>query len=256
MRYTEHYEVSSHDVDINNYIKPSLLQRYMIETADHQMRDRRPTYYELFMDGKAFILTRISIEVYGQIRKYDKLDVQTWRCPEKGATFTRCFAVMRSEEVMAKGYSVWAVVNHRTGKLCKASEVDLSSYEIEEPHPMNIPNRFRLPKELDFEKVGEKTVLYSDVDINLHMNNTMYPDMLWNLIPGIRDKAVTSVNLRFQKEAPLGADIEIYMAKMPEPVCEDKNAEETYCFYSTVEEGTNIEALISVRNVKHGETII
>lgn len=250
MRYTEHYEVSSHDIDINNYIRPSLLQRYMIETADHQMRDRKPTYYELFIDGKAFILTRISIEIYGQISKYDKLTVQTWRCPEKGATFTRCFAVLRGDEVMAKAYSVWAVVNHETGKLCRAAEIDLTNYEIEEPHEMNIPNRFRLPKDLDFAKVGVKTVLYSDVDINLHMNNTIYPDVLWNFIPDIQEKAVTSVNLRFQKEAALGADIDIYMAKLPAPVPEDKNAEETYCFYSRVEEGVNVEAMISVKKVK------
>ena len=51
---------------------------------------------------------------------------------------------------------------------------------------------------------------YSDVDINLHMNNTYYPDMLWGLIPDIQEKEVTSVNLRYQKEAPLGGEITIY----------------------------------------------
>lgn len=42
--YREHYSVSSHDVDINNNIKPSSLARLMQETANHNMRDRRPTY--------------------------------------------------------------------------------------------------------------------------------------------------------------------------------------------------------------------
>ena len=250
MRYVEHYEISSHDTDYNDYIRPSLLQRYLIETADHQMRDRRPTYYELFADGKAFILTRITIEIYGQIKKYDKIDVQTWRCPDKGASFTRCFQVLRQGEVMAKGYSVWAVVNHQTGRLCKTSELDLSNYEVEEPHPMNLPNRFRLPKDMEFTHVGDKVVFRGETDINRHMNNTYYSDMLWNYIPGIEEKAVTSVNLRYQKEAPLGGKIEIYMGKLDEPAAGDENAEETYCFYTKVAEGINVEAMISVKKVK------
>ncbi|MCI9638554.1 acyl-[acyl-carrier-protein] thioesterase [Emergencia sp. 1XD21-10] len=249
MRYTDNYVITSHDVDINNHLRPSLVQRYMIETADHQMRDRKPTYYELFVDGKAFILTRISIEIYRQTEKYDEITVQTWRCPEKGATFIRCFVMVCKGEIVAKGYSVWAVVNHETGKLCKASEVDLSNYEMEEPHEMGLKDRFRLPKDLKFEKVGTKQVAYSDVDINLHMNNTYYPDMLWGLIPDIQEKEVTSVNLRYQKEAPLGGEITIYMAKLPAPVPEDSRAEETYCFYTEVEAGTNVEAMIGVRKV-------
>lgn len=250
MRYVEYYEVSSHDTDYNNYIRPSLLQRYLIETADHQMRDRRPTYYELFMDGKAFILTRITIEIYGQIRKYDKIEVETWRCPEKGATFTRCFRVLRDGEELARGYSVWAVVNHRTGKLWKASEIDLSNYEWEEPQKMHLPDRFRLPKDLEFTHVGDKIVFRGETDINGHMNNTYYSDILWNFIPEIENKAVTSVRLRFQKEAALGGNIEIYMGKLDAPIAEDKNADETYCFYTKVEAGTNVEAMISVKNVK------
>lgn len=249
MRYQDSYTVTSHDTDYNDYIRPSLLQRYMIETADHQMRDRKPTYYELFQDGKAFILTRITIEIYGQISKYDKIDVQTWRCPEKGATFTRCFSVLIDGKEMARGHSVWAVANHKTGKLCRASEIDLSNYEIEEPHKMNLPDRFRLPKDTAFTYVGNKTVFRGETDINRHMNNTYYSDMLWNFIPDIEEKTVTSISLRYMKEAPLGAAISIYMGKLDAPIPEDRQAEETYCFYTEVAEGTNVEALISVKNV-------
>lgn len=250
MRYTEHYEISSHDIDLNNFIRPSLLQRYMLETADHQMRDRKPTYVELFKEGKAFILTRISIEIYGQISKYDHIDVETWRCPEKGATFTRCFVIKRAGQVMAKGYSVWAVVNHETGKLLRASEVDISNYETEEAHQMQIPDRFRLPKDIEYSHVGSKEVLLGDTDINQHMNNTCYPDMLWSFIPDIMEKAVTSVNLRFQKEAVWGDTVEIYRAKMETPLPQDADAEETWCFYSEVGGKINVEAEIGVKRIK------
>ena len=114
---------------------------------------------------------------------------------------------------------------------------------------MNLPDRFRLPKDTAFTYVGNKTVFRGETDINRHMNNTYYSDMLWNFIPNIEEKTVTSISLRYMKEAPLGAAISIYMGKLDAPIPEDRQAEETYCFYTEVAEGTNVEALISVKNV-------
>lgn len=250
MRYTENYTVTSHDVDINNNIRPSLLLRYMQETANHHMRDRKPSYYDLFFDGKSFIVTRVTIEIFQQIHQYDQIQVQTWRCPEKGATFIRCYAILRDGELMAHAYSEWAVTNQKTGKLCRASEVDISNYDTDEPLDLSIATRFRLPKDIEYVRAGEKVVFYSDVDMNLHMNNTHYPDMLWNFIPDVTAKEVTSINLRFMREAPLGGNVEVYMGKLPSPLAADEKAEETYCFASKVKDDVNVEAQIGMRKLK------
>lgn len=249
MRYRENYLVTSHDVDVNNNMKPSLILRYMQETANHQMRDRKPSYYDLFFEGKSFIITRITIEVYEQIHQYDQIEVATWRCPEKGATFIRCYEITCGGKVAARGYSVWAVTNQKTGKLCKASEIDISNYDTDEPLDLKLPTRFRLPKDIEYVKAGEKEVFYSDVDMNLHMNNTHYPDMLWNFIPDVIEKEVTSINLRFMKEAPLGEKIDIYMGKLDASLPEDVNAQDTYCFASKVSEGVNVEAQIGMKKL-------
>lgn len=116
MRYTENYEVTCHDVDVNNNIKPSLILRYMQETANHQMRDRKPSYYDLFFAGKSFIVTRVTIEIFAQLHQYDKIQVDTWNCPAKGVTFLRCYEIRRGDETVARAYSVWAVTDHETGK--------------------------------------------------------------------------------------------------------------------------------------------
>lgn len=250
MRYIENYEVTCHDVDVNNNMKPSLVLRYMQETANHQMRDRKPSYYDLFFAGKSFIITRITIEIYEQLHQYDQFEVATWRCQEKGATFIRCYEITCRGRIMARGYSVWAVTDHRTGKLCKASEVDISNYDTDEPLQLDLPTRFRLPKTIEYTKAGEKEVFYSDVDMNLHMNNTHYPDMLWNFIPDVISKEVTSLNLRFMKEAPLGGRIEVYLGKMATPLAEDPAAEETFCFASKVGGQVNVEAQIGMRKLQ------
>ena len=250
MKFTEKYEVTSHDVDVNNNMRPSLIIRYMQETANHQMRDRGPTYFDLFFKGMSFVITRMTVEITSQLHQYDKIEVSTWNCPCKGATFIRCYEITRDGELAARAYSAWAMNNLNTGKLCRTSDVDLSNYESGEPFEMNLPTRVRLPKDIEYENVGSKEVMYSDVDMNVHMNNTNYPDMLWNYIPDIRNKKLTSVNLRFIAEAPLGSTVDIYMGKAAEPYKGDTMAEEAYCFASRVGEKTNVEAVFGLAPVE------
>jgi len=250
MRYTKRFYVSSHDVDVNNHIKPSSLQRFMMEAAMNQMKDRKPSYGELFAKDQAFILTRVTIEIFHQIEQYTEIDVQTWNCPAKGVTFNRCFEICCEGRLMARAQTVWGVVSHETGKLWKSSEVDISNYESEEELAMTLPTRFRFPKGLNFEAAGTKRVRYGEVDMNMHMNNTYYVDVLWDYIPDILNKEVTSVSLRYHAEAPLGSELEIIMGQLPEPVPQDEQAEETYCFKSFVGGNLNIEAMIGVRKTK------
>lgn len=212
MFYSEKYTVTSHNVDVNNNLRPTMLGQFMQETANHHMRDRKPTYYELFSVGKSFIVTRMAFEIMEQIHQYDNIEVKTWRCPEKAATFIRCFVVESDGRPVAKAYSEWAVANRNTGKLCKADEVDISNYETDEPLEMSVPVRFRLPKDADWKHVGTKRVMYSDVDMNMHMNNTRYLDMLWNYIPEIVSRKVTSISIRYMAEAPINEDMEIFIA--------------------------------------------
>lgn len=250
MRFTEEYEITSHDIDINNNIKPSMIIRYMQETANHQMRDRKPTYLDLFTKGLSFVITRMTVEIYAQLHQYDRIHVSTWNCQGKGATFIRCYEIKRNEEVIAKAYSAWAMHNMNTGKLAKTSDIDLSNYETEDAYEMSLSTRVRLPKDIEYEKVGQKEVLYSDVDMNLHMNNTNYPNMLWNYIPDVQDKIVTSINLRFMQEAALGSKVDIFRGMLTEPIKEDKFAEETYCFVSKIGDAVNVEAIIGTARIK------
>ncbi len=42
------------------------------------------------------------------------------------------------------------------------------------------------------------------------MNNTRYADMLWNFLPGHEEKRITSLDISYLNEAPLGCELEIY----------------------------------------------
>ncbi len=250
MKYREEFEITCHDVDENNHIKPTELIKYLQDTANHQMRDRKPSYYDMFFNNQAFIITRMSVQIYMQLEQYDTIEVSTWRCRDKGATFPRCYQIKRDGDVAVSAYSEWAVVDHTTGRLYRTNEVDTSNYENDEEIMIDIPKRFRMPKDLEMEQVGRHHVCYSDCDMNRHMNNANYSNMLWDRIPGITDKEVTSINIRFMKEAALGSDIDISMGKAAPEIGADPVAEDIFVFKTAVPEGTNVECFMGVRKTE------
>lgn len=258
-RYKEHFTVSSHDVDNNNMLRPSMLVQFMQETANHQMRDRRPTYYELLNDGKAFVVTRFSMDVKQPPKMYDELVCETWSCPAKAATFIRSFRVLRGSEPCAEGYSEWALSDRKSGELVRTKEIDLSEYESEEPKKTLMPTRFRLPNDIEYEKVGKKKVFYSDVDLNMHMNNTRYSDMLWNYIPDVEKKIVRGVSIRFMAEAAYGSEIEIFrsngkvdsaiLSLENQAMSRDGKFFDYHLFRTTVNDKKNVDAIFKMEEL-------
>lgn len=249
MYYSADYRVGCMDVDVNDIIKPTELVMYLQETANGQMHDRRPSYAELFAEDKALIITRFSLEIYDEIRQFDNINVRTWTCGEKGATLYRAYQVVRDDECVALGTGDWAVVGVSDGHLYRTSEIDLSNYESGEKPELKIPSRFRFPKDVEFQDAGSYTVRLSDCDMNMHMNNTMYHDMLWNTIDDVMDRKVTSINIRYRTEAKCGGDVHISKGMVPPEIAGDPNADAVFAFRTETEGSTNVEALIGTRKL-------
>ena len=166
MLYTEHFEVSSHDTDPNNIARASSVLRYMQETANHQMRDQKPSYSELFEQGMAFVLSRIRMSLYHPLHQYDKIDVQSWPCESRGASFNRCYRIYKDGLIIAEAASIWALVGTKDRKLYRNNDVDFSNYSFGEPVELDLPGRFHIPQEVNLSLVGERTIEYGDIDCN------------------------------------------------------------------------------------------
>lgn len=245
--YTTEFEITTHQIDQNGNIRPTAVAAMMQEAGTRQLRDRGPDYYELFFSGKSLILTRLVTEYIGMPKVFSKVDVKTWLCKPKAATLRRCFAIEKDGELLIKAYSEWALYEINEDRLCKTSEVDFSNCEGDEPIKLQEKIKIRLPKDLEYKKVGTKEILYSDVDMNLHMNNTKYQDMIWQYIDEIEKKEVVSTNIRFRTEGSYGSIIDIYLAKG-----ENTGEIENWYFYTLIVEGKkpgtrNIEGKFSVK---------
>ena len=213
MKYTEKYKVRWHDTDATRKVRPSELLVYMQETANRQFESAgRDLDDERDTQRVAFILSRISLDFFAPIRAYEEIEVDTFTCESRGFSFERGFLIRKNGETVAKGASVWALVDLENGNLIRADAYDVG-FENEPKVVTDTPLRIRMPKPEEFTPVGKRKISYSDIDYNLHMNNTQYPNMLCDFMDISDTESISGMSLSYLHEAALGDEIDIYRVK-------------------------------------------
>lgn len=211
MKFSYHDTVKWHDTDANRRVRPSQILTYMQEAANLQMAANSRNLDRLRdEEGLAFLLSRISIRIYDQLHAYDPFDSETWIVDGHGAATTRCFRILREGQVMAEGLSLWALMDIRQHKLLRASSFDHGFAGDEVLNLPDLPVRFPVPSPSDMDRVGERKIVYSDLDYNGHMNNTRYPDMLCDFTDGILSRQVVGLSMSFLHEATFGHTLQVY----------------------------------------------
>ena len=212
MIYTEKYRISSQKCDFNGVVRPSEILRYMHETANLQMRKYGPSNAELRAENKAFILSKINLSFYRELRAFDEIRVETWAVESKGVSFYRCSRVFRDEDLVAEMVAVFALVDIETKRLCRVTDVEFGFDAEPNMLELDLPARFRIPEEVELGLIGEYTVNYSDTDINMHMNNTKYPDMVCDFLPDPANLRVVGMSLAYYREAAFGDTVTVERA--------------------------------------------
>ena len=208
MKWCGKYRVRANDVDCNQVVSATKILQFMQDGAFSQMEENGPTYDELFRQGLAFILSKMQVHIHAPLYSHDNITVESWACPSKVLIFQRCYRILRDDQVVAEAVSAWALAGVEDRKLHRVTEVELH-YGTDEPLELEGAARLRLPADLALTQVGKHTVCYADIDQNMHMNNTVYADMLCSFIP-MENKRVSALHINYQNEAPLGETVRIF----------------------------------------------
>ncbi|MBE6689768.1 MAG: hypothetical protein E7590_00595 [Ruminococcaceae bacterium] len=212
MKYVEKYNVRWHDTDANREVHPSGVLMFMQETGNRQFEAAdRPLDKIRDEEGVGFILSRIAIEMKEPIHAYEDIFVETFTCESRGYTFPRGWEIKRRGKVVARAMSQWALVRVADKSLVRSGDFPMS-FGDEPELQLEMPLRFRVPSDLTFETVGHRTIAFSDIDYNMHMNNTKYPDMLCDFLPDPAHTRVIGVSLAYRKEAAYGDTLTVERA--------------------------------------------
>ncbi len=212
MKYTVKFTINSHETDANGVLRPSALLRYMQEAANLQMHVFGPDMRSLVTEqNKTFVVSRLAVNVYADLFAWDEIEVTTWANPSPGAAFRRSTQARRDGVIVAEMISVFALVDLKTGRLCRTSDLKFGFDTDDSVLDIDEPESFRIPSDVEAALLGEHTVRYADVDYNMHMNNTVYPDVLCGFLPEMEKKRVLSFAIHYMHEAKPHETFKVYV---------------------------------------------
>ena len=233
--WSEQLRVSAHDTDINDNVRPSAMLRYMQEAAVLEFHNTKPSIEQMRRENhKTYLLSRLSMRIYRPLGAYEYITAQSWACPSRHSTFIRCGQVLHGNELVAQLHSTWALV-----------DLDTRSLLLVEDNPvlfgtapvLDMPTRLRIPRQVPFSEAARRTVTYHDCDVNCHMNNTRYADMLCDYLD-MHGHAVSSLMINYNHEAALGETV---------TVLRGQDEDGTWYFRTQKENGENgIEAAVTL----------
>lgn len=209
MVYSATYETRWHDTDACRVLRPSAMLTYFEETADRHVRSVGKSLDDMRDEDKVgFILTRMTIVFYSPVPADVTLTIETWTSEGRGFSTERCFRAKVGEEIVAEATSMWALMDVEARRPVKIANAPFE-FSHEPPLALDAPVRVAIPRDLALEEVGTRRIAYSDIDYNMHMNNTRYPDMLCDFMPDMAGKRMSRVTMSFVREAALGHTLSV-----------------------------------------------
>jgi len=127
--------------------------------------------HEVFDKGHLWVISRTSLIVYTLPKYQEKVIFRTYPLKNKMFFYPRVFTIeSENNEKLVEGLSIWALIDKDTRKFLLPKESGVI-YDKDDGETLVIDTKIK-PETTTF--CLERTVLYSDLDINGHMNNINY----------------------------------------------------------------------------------
>lgn len=215
MIYKEQFKIRTIETSSRHTARPSVVVDILNEVAGAHLAAIGVDDVAMHeVDRKAFIISRMTLEIYDKLPAGTHVDTNTWYSVGKAANFPRNYELLKDGNVAARGFSNWALVDIDSKRLIRYKDYDdLPDDLAEEKISLGIAERFRVPAEAEFKEVATTKVELWQTDINNHMNNVRYIDPMWSAIPEIDNRDVKALSIHYQHEALVGDELKIFVSQ-------------------------------------------
>lgn len=195
--------------DVTGYIKMSSLLQAMQDAGGDDAEKLGFGKDKVFNVGRRWVISRIAGKVKRMPRNDETIEIVTW--PEKNKLFfyPRFTSVQVNGEVCLECDTIWAIIDAETRKPLLPKDTGLILESVPEcEKTMTIESKI-VP--LETNKSFEREVKFTDLDVNNHMNNTVYVDWAYDLIGSkwLEGKELEEFRFAYHTEAKEGEIIKM-----------------------------------------------
>ena len=213
--YCEKTLLLSRDCDLGGLWKPSAILTAMQETAgmhSHILGCGRET---LVQKGVVWVLTRCEVQMEKEARMGSRLSIETFPMPLRRWFFPRYF-VFRDEEGAQVGAAGTLWVLFDLEKRCMVAPGDVAGAIPDNSDltpPLGVPGP--VPRLTGGTLESARTPVYSELDVNGHVNNARYADWLCDALglEVMREYRVKTMRLSYAAEIRPGQAMELRLTR-------------------------------------------
>jgi acyl-ACP thioesterase len=177
--YKKKYHIELSDVDFMKTLKLSKLFNYFQDIASDDVESQGAGIDILEEKyGAAWVLIRIRVDIFRMPAWNEDILLETWYEEPRKLDIERNFTVRDfSGNIIAEAVSTWVIIDIKTREIKKIELIGLNKTSC--INEKAIDCKFEKLKNFgQLTAVYEKTIGYSDIDFNGHINNSRYVDYI------------------------------------------------------------------------------
>lgn len=192
-------------------LKPSAVLCLFQEAATKQAEVMDIGRDAMEQRGVFWAVVRTYYEIIEQPRIYSDVQVRTWPHTPSRFSFLRDYTISSLDgELLVRGTSEWVLMSMETRSFVALSEVyEAPDYLLTE---RNFDKKPRKLRDFDAEVLEPFVVIppYTSIDVNGHVNNTVYADYPFDAINPDARHSIRSFQIDYRHEVCAGKPLSIY----------------------------------------------
>lgn len=211
IKYKYNTSIKSYETDASGRVSLANLFYYFQEAANLHASSLEWGLEYLNSINKFWVLTRFFIKIDQFPKHKDEVTIETWSRGAEGFYAYRDYKVLVNGQSCIDAVSSWMILDKTTHRPIKIDQMGKEIPGIPESF-LRFPDS-KIPAVEPGDPIFSKQVNYSDIDINLHVNNGKYveiiTDSLGNKLMG--NQVISELDIQYMAESQIGDNIEVHL---------------------------------------------
>lgn len=179
--YQQEFLINDAAVDCYGRLKPSMILFYGQEVAGKHFELLAMDYNTLAQKNMFWAITRCRVQISRLPHSGETIRIETWPMPTTRVAYPR-FVVAYDEQgqEVFRIISIWVLMDLKNRSMILPGKSGIVVQGTLRGNELAVPNGI-VPR--DMENHRSRTVRFTDLDRNGHMNNTRYMDWVNDLLP-------------------------------------------------------------------------
>ena len=208
--YDKEYTIRSVEMDSEYRLKKIEAVRFFQETFALCCKDHKVAAFDIIGQNLIWVLAQMKIEYTDEMPKWSEdITVKFWFSEIGKLKIFAEFLILRQNKVVAKGDSLWFLLNSETKRpVCPMPT--LESMNVNEETVFGAHTKFINPENGELINKANYKVGIFDIDFNHHLNSLRYIYFAIRTLGEdfLRTRTVKSFAVQFKKECFLDDEIE------------------------------------------------